>query len=453
MQLSTLTRREVLKRAAATAAALCVPTIVPRSIFGQNAPSNRVHLAAVGTGGRGTDDCRGSFLPLEDVRFVAAVDCRKSRREGFARMANDHYRANVCTPYRDFRDVLARKDVDGLVISTPDHWHVPLAVYAARAGKDIYVEKPLGVALAWAWKLREEVARHRVVFQYGTQQRGDQRQFRRACELVRNGYLGEIQHVDVWSPDMSQQFGAASVPPYGSNKPIAVPADLDYEMWIGPAPMKPYTADRATNFGAYHIYDYALGFIAGWGAHPLDIAQWGLGTDDTGPIRYQGTGKIPPKGSLWDSIESWDVQCEYANGVKMHFMGHRVAEPIVKTYHPAWCDHGTTFFGTKGWINVNRAALYASDKALQKAQIKPDEKHLTDAASQAQDFVACMKSRRPTVNPLESAIRSDTISHLSDLCIRLGRPLQWDPQKEQILNDAEAARLLNRPLREPWKLG
>ena len=140
----------------------------------------------------------------------------------------------------------------------------------------MYVEKPLGVAMAWAWKLREEVAKNKVVFQYGTQQRGDQRQFRRACELVRNGYIGEIQRVDVWAPDMWTQFNAASVPPYGSTKPIAVPADLDYEMWIGPAPMKPYTADRCTNFGAYHIYDYALGFIAGWGAHPLDIAQWGL---------------------------------------------------------------------------------------------------------------------------------------------------------------------------------
>ncbi len=452
MQLRALSRREVLKRAGATLAALSVPTIVPRSIFGRNAPSNRVNLAAIGVGGRGTDNCRGSFLPLEDARFVAAVDCRKSRREGFAKMANDHYRANICTAYPDFHDVLARKDVDGLVISTPDHWHVPLAVYAARAGKDMYVEKPLGVAMAWAWKLREEVARNKVVFQYGTQQRGDQPQFRRACELVRNGYLGEVRRVDVWAPDMSSQFSAASVPPYGSTKPIDVPADLDYEMWIGPAPMKPYTADRATNFGAYHIYDYALGFIAGWGAHPLDIAQWGLGTDDSGPIRYQGTGKIPPKGSLWDSIESWDVQCEYANGVKMHFMGHRVAEPIVKAYHPAWCDHGTTFFGTEGWINVNRTALYASKKTLQKTQIKPEEKHLTGAASQARNFVDCIKNRRPTVSPLESAIRSDTISHLSDLCIRLGRPLQWDPRTEQIVDDAEATRLLNRPLRKPWKL-
>jgi predicted dehydrogenase len=337
-------------------------------------------------------------------------------------------------------------------VSTPDHWHVPVAFYAAQAGKDMYVEKPLGVALGWAWKLREEVANRKVVFQYGTQQRGDQKQFRRACELVRNGHIGEIQRIDAWCPDMSTQFNNASVPPYGSTQPIDVPADLDYEMWIGPAPMKPYTADRTTCFGAYHIYDYALGFIAGWGAHPLDIAQWGLDMDQSGPVRYEGTGKIPPAGSLWDTVESWDVHCEYANGVKLHFMSHRVAERVVKAYHRAWADHGTTFFGTQGWISVNRTALYASDKALQKTQTRADEKHLTAATSQARDFVDCVKSRKPTVTPLESAIRSDTISHLSDLCIRLGRPIQWDPQKEQIVQDAEATRLLNRPLRAPWKL-
>jgi predicted dehydrogenase len=452
MQLRTLSRRELLKRATAAAAAASLPMIATAPLLGANAPSNRVSLAAIGVGGRGTDNCRGSFLPLEDVRFVAAADCRKSRREGFAKMANAHYRGNVCKPYGDFRDVLARKDVDGVVISTPDHWHVPLAVYAAQAGKDMYVEKPLGVSLAWAWKLREEAARHKVVFQYGTQQRGDQRQFRRACELVRNGYIGQIQRLDVWAPDMSTQFGAASVPPYGSTKPIDVPADLDYEMWIGPAPMKPYTADRATNFGAYHVYDYALGFIAGWGAHPLDIAQWGLDMDQSGPVRYQGSGKIPPQGSLWDSIESWDVQCEYASGVKMHFMGHRVAEPIVKGYHPAWCDHGTTFFGSEGWINVNRQALYASSKPLQSAAIKPGEVHLIEAQSHARNFVDCIKSRKPTLAPLEAAIRSDTISHLSDFAIRLGRAIAWDPKKEQIIDDAEAGKMLTRTLRKPWKL-
>lgn len=446
-------RRRFLQSAAAGAAAFSLPAIVPSSVLGQNAPSNRVNLAAVGVGGRGASNCQHRFLPLPDVRFVAAVDCRKSRREKFASLANTHYKGEVCKPYGDFRDVLARSDVDGLVISTPDHWHVPLAYYAAKSRKDMYVEKPLGVAMAWAWKLREAVTANRVVFQYGTQQRGDGRQFRRACELVRNGYIGEIQRLDVWAPDMSSQFKAATVPPYGSTKTIEVPEDLDYEMWIGPAPMKPYTADRTTCFGAYHIYDYALGFIAGWGAHPLDIAQWGLNTDDTGPVLYEGSGTIPPQGSLWDSVESWDIHCQYASGVKMHFMGERVAQPVVKAYHPSWNSHGTTFFGTKGWISVNRQALYASDKALQKLEVKPDELHLPATESQARNFVDCIKSRKPTINSLESAIRSDTISHLSDVCIRLKRPIIWDPQREQIVNDAEATKLLNRPLREPWKLG
>lgn len=449
MRRGTLSRREWLHWAGVAA----LPAIVPASVFGQNAPSNRVNLAAIGVGSRGSSNCQHSFLPLDDVRLVAAVDCRKSRREAFARTANQRYQGNVCTTYGDFREVLARPDVDGVIISTPDHWHVPIAFAAAGARKHMYVEKPLGVAMAWAWKLREAVAAGQVVFQYGTQQRGSQRQFRRACELVRNGYLGEIRRVEAWCPDMSTQFSQASVPPYGSTQTVAVPEDLDYDTWIGPAPMKAYTADRCTNFGAYHIYDYALGFIAGWGAHPLDIAQWGLDMDSSGPVRYEGTGTLPPKGSLWDTVESWDVQCQYANGVQMRFMGHRVARPVVKAYHPSWSDHGTTFFGSQGWISVNRQALYASDKALQKLEIKADEKHLRQAQSQARDFVDGIRSRRPTINPLESAIRSDTISHLSDLCIRLGRPICWDPAREQILGDAEATRFLTRPLRAPWKLG
>ena len=421
MHLPALSRRELLKQATAAAAAISLPTLVTSAVFGKNAPSNRVNLAAIGVGGRGASNCEHCFLPLEDVRFVAVADCRKSRREAFAKKVNDH-------------------------------WHVPLAVYAARAGKDMYVEKPLGVALAWAWKLRDEAAKQKIVFQYGTQQRSDQRQFRRACELVRNGYIGPIRRVDVWALDMSTQFNQSSLPPYGSTRPADVPDDLDYPMWIGPAPMKPYMVDRCTCLGAYHIYDYSLGFIAGWGAHPLDIAQWGLDMDQSGPVRYEGTGVIPPKGSLWDTIESWDVHCQYGNGVKMHFMGSRVAMPVVKAYHPSPNDHGTTFFGDKDWINVNRQALYSSDKALQKAAIKPEEAHLPATASQARNFVDCIKSRQPTISPLESAIRCDTISHLSDLCIRLGRAIDWDPQKEQILNDAEATALLNRPLREPWKL-
>jgi len=445
-------RRDVLKKSAMVFTALAAPSIVPSSVFGQSAPSNRINFAAIGVGGRGTDDCGGAFLPQQDIRFVAAADPKKANRERFVNLVNKAYKGDVCKGYNDFREVLARPDVDAVVVSTPDHWHVPIAYFAAKAKKDAYVEKPLSVALTWSWELRELIKTNKTVFQYGTQQRGDQTQFRRACELVRNGYIGEVKLVEAWSPDMSSQFSAASKPPYGSTEEIPVPDGFDYDMWIGPAPMKPYTADRCTCFGAYHIYDYALGFIAGWGVHPLDIAQWGIDCDNTTPVLHEGTGKIPPAGSLWDTIESWDVTSTYANGVRVRNMGHRLAEPVVKKYHKVWRDHGTTFHGTKGWISVDRVGLYASDKSIQTVQLRPTDVRLTDAPSHARNFIDCIRSRKQTLSHIDAAINVDTISHLGNMAIRLGRPIKWDPAKEQILGDEEAAKMLDRPMREPWKL-
>ncbi len=454
--MTRLTRRDLLKRAALSAPAVALPTIVPSSAWGHDVPAYRVNLAAIGTGNRALGNATGRFLPLADVRIVAACDCFASKRERFAAAMNKHYGRNICKTYADFREVLDRSDIDGVIISTQDHWHVPLAWYAAKARKHLYVEKPLGVAMAWAWKLRDQVRSSEVVFQYGTQQRGDQPQFRQACELVRNGYIGQVKRVDAWCPDMSEQFNQASVPPYGSTEPIPVPDDLDYEMWIGPAPMRPYTADRCTRFGGFHIYDYALGFVAGWGAHPLDIAQWGLDTDHTSPVHYEGAGKLPPEGSLWDTVESWDVRCRYADGVEIRFMGHRAAEPVITRYRPDWQTHGTTFFGDEGWVSVDRRGLYASDERLKTIQLKPSDKRLGDpdhpTDTHARNFVDSMKTGRPTLSPLESAIRSDTISHLTDICIRTGRPIRWDPQPEQIVGDAEASRMLDRPIRGPWKM-
>jgi predicted dehydrogenase len=354
----------------------------------------------------------------------------------------------------DADEVIARDDIDGVVISTIDHWHVPLAYKAALAGKDMYVEKPLSLAMAWSWKLREAVKRNKVVFQYGTQQRSSGA-FQRAIDLVRNGYIGEVQRVEAWCPDMSTQFKANKKPPFGSNEVTSPPEGLDYDRWIGPAPMKPYTVDRCTKFGGYHIYDYALGFIAGWGAHPLDIAQWGLGTDHTGPVRYEGAGDIPPGGSLWNSIESWDVNCEYANGVTMRFMGSRVAKESSSqlTNRPPR-DHGTTFFGAEGWVSVDRGGCYYNHRGqpvnAYQVEHQASDQLVYKSPSQARNFIDCVKSRQPTISPLESAIRGDTISHLSDICIRTGRPIRWDPAKERIKGDDEATRMLDRSMREPW---
>lgn len=444
-------RRDVLKHSALAAATLSFPTIVPSTVFGQNAPSNRVNLAAIGVGGRGTDNCTHSLFPIADARIIACADPRQSSRERFAKAANENYKGDFCKPYNDFRDILARPDIDAVIVSTPDHWHVPVAYYAAKAKKDMYVEKPLGVAMSWAWKLRQIVNQNKLIFQYGTQQRGDQNQFRRACELVRNGYIGEVKLVDAWSPDMSSQFGSISKP-YGSTEAVPVPAGFDYDLYIGPSPMRPYTADRCTSFGTYHIYDHALGFIAGWAVHPLDIAQWGLNMDHTSPVYYEGKGKIPPAGSLWNTIESWDVMCEYANGVKVRNMGHRDAELVVKKYHVVWRDHGTTFHGTKGWISVDRSGLYASDKTLRDVKLKDNEIRLYPTPSHARNFIECIRTRQQPISPLEAAIRCDTISHMNDICIRLGRPIRWDPEKEQIVGDAEASKMLDRPMREPWQL-
>lgn len=454
MSETKISRRNFFKAAAAVLAA---PAIVPSAVFGRTAPSNRLNLAAIGVGGRGSSNVWQDFVTTQDdIRLVAACDCFAGRRTEFAEKVNGYYGGKYCEPMADWRDVLARKDVDGVVISTPDHWHVPLAYHAARAKKDMYVEKPLGVALAWIWKLRRAVAANKVIFQYGTQQRSSG-EFTRAVELVRNGYIGKIRHIDVWCSDMKSPDWYAET--YNAHfldtQPAPIPAELDYEMWIGPAPMKPYTKSRCTEWGAYHIYDYALGFIAGWGAHPLDIAQWGLNMDHTSPVSYEGTGEIPT-GGLFDTVANWDVKCRYASRVTMRFMCDRIAKNVEGLMDDPkkrpFMDHGTTFWGEAGWISVSRGALYASPRELQTAKIREDEKPVIRSSSQGRNFVECMKTRRPTVNPLESAIRSDTISHLSDIAIRLGRTIRWDPKKERIIGDKEAEKKLDRPMRRPWTM-
>jgi predicted dehydrogenase len=452
MSCREISRREFIR----SAAVLAAPVIVPSTVFGRYAPSNRINLAAIGVGNRGASNVWQDFVETqEDVRLVAACDCFSGRREGFAAKVNEFYGSKVCAPMADWREVLARKDVDGVVISTPDHWHVPLAYYAAKAKKDMYVEKPLGVAMAWAWKLREVIAANKLIFQYGTQQRSSG-EFTRAVELVRNGYIGKVKHIDAWCSGMSSPDGYAQVfnEHFKNTEPEPIPPGLDYEMWIGPAPMKPYTKSRCTEWGAYHIYDYALGFIAGWGAHPLDIAQWGLDTDGTSPVHYEGTGEIP-NGGLFDTIDNWDIRCRYENGVTMRFMCDRIAKEVEGVFDPRtrpFLDHGTTFKGEDGWVSVSRGVLYASPKELQRKKIRDDEKPVIRSSSQGRNFVESMKTRRPTINPFESAMRSDTISHMSNIAIRLGRPVRWDPRAERIIDDAEATKMLGRPMRRPWTM-
>ncbi len=429
--------------------------IVPSSVFGANAPSNRVNLAALGVGGRGTADTN-AFNQLPDARFLAVCDCYRSRREAKREQWNKLCGGDYVKTYDNPWDVLARKDIDAVVIATPDHWHVPLALAAVRAGKDCYVEKPLSVAMKWSWRLRSEIKGKDRIFQYGTQQRSDRR-FRYACELVRNGCIGKIQRAEAWCPDASQQWESFTGKPslsvyrYGSLRPVPPPPGLDFDLWCGPSPLRSYTVDRCTQFGAYHIYDYALGFIAGWGAHPLDIAQWGLDADGTSPVFYEGAGALPQYGLL-DTIESWDMHCYYAGGAQMRFMDFRVAKEVVMRYRKRWSDHGTTFFGSEGWVSVDRGGIEVSNKSLNDVKFGANATRLYESDNHHKNFLDCVKSRRQPISPLETAIRSDTISHLCNIMIRLRRPIQWDPERQVIVGDEEATKMLDRPMRPAWQV-
>ena len=440
-----ITRRRFVKTAAG---AIAFPMIVPSRVLGRNAPSNRVTLASCGVGSQGAHLLR-NFARVDEAQYLAVCDVRADRRAEAARVLNEQYGGPVVRAYEDFREVLGREDIDAVIIATPDHWHVPLANYAALAGKDVYVEKPLGVSVRWAQQLRRTARRYGTVFQYGTQQRSS-RNFRFACELLRNGYVGELERMEVWSPDVSDDWNDFAVKRYGSETPAPAPTGFNYDMWLGPAPSAPYTVDRCRREGSFHIYDYALGFIAGWGAHPLDIAQWGNDADHTSPVRYEGVGEIPPRGLL-DTVASWDVHCTYANGVAMRFMSHRVARPVITRYRP-YSGHGTTFFGSEGWVSVDRGGLHVSDPALRGVKLRPSDLHLYESANHYRNFIECVKSRRPTISPLEAAIRSDTISHLAELCIRLRRPIQWDPDREETVGNDAAQRMLDRAMRDPWRL-
>jgi predicted dehydrogenase len=425
---SSRSRRGFLHAAAAT-------TITTNLFTGRLRGANdRVAVGFIGTGIRGGSGLIPMFLPVSDCQCVATCDAWKDRREGRARHIEDYYAKKSgqraykgCDTYADFRELLNRKDIDAVAIATPDHWHVLAALDAMGAGKDVYIEKPLTISFNHAKVLRRKLRETGRVFQYGTQQRSTQH-IRYGCELVRNGRIGKVHTVVVLAP-CGERGGSTTSQP--------VPEGFDYEMWTGPAPLRPYNDDRCRKPGHYFIYDYCLGFIAGWGAHPLDVAQWGLGTDDTSPIEYEGTGFIPKQG-LFDAIANWTVRAKYADGVVMDFMD----------------DHAnlTKFIGTEGWISISRGNLDAEPKSLLKSEIGPNEIHLPVSSSHAQNFIDSVKSRKPAISPFEAAIRSDAISHLSNIAIRTGRKIRWDPVREEIRGDAEASGMLQRPLRAPWKV-
>jgi glucose-fructose oxidoreductase len=412
-------RRGFLK--AAVAAGLA-PQVVPyANLFGATAPSNRVNLASFGVGSQGSGLFR-TLLQPPWVRVVAIADCFKDRRENRAEQACKQYGGNYCTPYRDYREVLARPDVDGVVVATPDHWHHNLTAAAMQAGKDVYCEKPLTLSIDDNRDLLETARRYGRIFQYGTQQRSATH-VRTGCELVRAGVLGKIHRIEVDAP--SGKLGG------GSLEPRPVGDGLDYDMWIGPSRERPYTKDRCTNSGSYFSYECSIGFIAGWGAHPLDVMTWALGDGpDSVPIEFEGSGKFGE--GLFDTCAAWDVKGRFANGVEFVFK-------------PG--GDSTRFYGENGVINIRRGGLSAEPAGLLREVIPQCKKPLranTTGFHHTADFAECIKTREQPCSPIEAAYHSDNISHLSLIAIKTGRKIKWDLKQQSIMGDDEAKKLMGR---------
>ena len=439
-------RRHFLKGMIAAAAA---PLILPARLFGgQDAPSRRIQLGHIGSGGEGTS-LLNNFLAVGGAASVAICDPYKERRENAAKIVKERQGLDPAL-YNDYRELLADRTIDAVVIATPDHWHVPIALEAIRAGKDVYLEKPLGYSLEENRMIFEAVKKHRCVFQYGTQQRSLEL-VKRGVELVLNGYIGELQRIEVWAP------GGKSG---GSTDPIPVPPGLDYELYIGPAPMKPCSKDRITSDASWFCSDYALGFIAGWGAHPLDVAIWGMRSDTKGQVRFKGKGVFPPATDLYNTCKSWDVEILFADGIGLRFMSTDIASPVIEAYRKKDVrasdgtlqapNNGTTFYGTKGWVSLSRDGSEASNPDWLRLRRCEGSQRVVYRNNYYKAFVESVRDRDGLVAPIDDAIRSDAISHLSLIAIRSGAEITWDPKAYRIVSPVGLNSEMSRPTRGNW---
>jgi len=418
-----VTRRDFLRGSAAMAgAAVALPAIVPSSVFGANPPSERIAIGCVGLGGQGTSNMKG-FRGNPGAQIVALCDVDAShveRARGIAELDK-----GAC--YTDFRPLLARNDIDAVSVATPDHWHVPVSIAAVRAGMDVFCEKPLTLTILEGRALADEVTRYKRVFQTGSQQRSADN-FRKACELVRNGYIGDVKKVQVNINGNNRKCEPTW-------EPMPVPPGLDYDMWLGPAPWEPYHEQRC-HYQFRFLLEYSGGQVTNWGAHHLDIAQWGLGMDDSGPVEVIGRGEFPKTG-LFTTATKVDFEMTYANGVHLT------------------CQTGgghTRFEGTKGWVDVKRGGLKTEPESLTTHVIGANEIHLYDSNDHKGNFLECVKTRTNPICTAEIGHRTSTLCHLGNIAMLLKRPLKWDPDKEEFIGDRVANAMRSRPRRAPWTL-
>lgn len=430
--MKTTSRRRFLAGISGAAAA---PFIITSPIFGQGAPSNGMAFAAIGTGRMGTGNMRELLTQglNRNARLVTVCDVDLRRAGIAADTVNNFYKEKLSSQSwntaieQDFRTVLADSRIDGVVISTPDHAHAHIAIAAANAKKHIYVEKPMTYSVAEGKELVKAVRGNGVVLQTGSQQRSSAR-FRTACELVRNGHLGKIHTVIAQLPTDGGK---------GNPEPMPVPPQFDFKAWLGPASEQPYTEHRchpqdsiSKRPGFLQIQEYCLGMITGWGAHILDIAQWGLGMDDSGPVEFEGTAEYPERG-LFDVHVGIDITCTYADGTRL-LVECSKEEP------------GTTFIGDKGKLRVTRSLMQTTPRELARAGSPTDAVKLYDSRSHMGNFLECAASGKDPICPVEVGHRSNSVCYISHLAAKLGRKLKWDPAREEFPGDDEANRLLAR---------
>ncbi len=430
-------RREFIKRATAAVAA---PTIVPASALGRGgkpAPSERITMGVVGWGMMGPGNTR-NFMNEKDCQVVAACDVDKAHLEAAVSTVNGRYRDGGCAAYSDYREMLARDDIDAVMLAVPDNWHCLMSVEAAKAGKDIYGEKPLARTLREQQAIVKAVQENGRVWQTGSWQRSVDN-FLKGAEIVRNGLIGKVSRVEVGLPAGHHDFA-------GTKDKVAVtdpPERLDYEAWIGPAQMEPYIEARVHKNWRWN-YNIGGGQLLDWIGHHCDIAHWGMGWDDTGPAEVEGEGEFPVPDAMWNTATKYRVECRYPDGTPMTIAGgHRDIRG------------GTRWIGEDGWVQVNRGHFSASDDAWVKMKRLPEaerREELYYSPGHHRNFLDCIKSRKPTITPVDVAHRSAVPGHLGLIAMLTGRKIQWDPVKEEIIGDEAASELMGRVYRGPWAM-
>jgi predicted dehydrogenase len=425
---------------ATTGLALAAPTILTSCAAagpGRPSPSGRITLGVVGWGMQGPGNTR-AFLDLPDCQVVAACDLDRNHLNNAVNTINDHYGNHDCKAYHDYRELMARGDIDAVMLAVPDHWHELVATEAARRGKDIYGEKPLARTIAEQQAIVRVAQQHQIIWQTGSWQRS-QSPFLKAAEIVRNGLIGKVKHVEVGLPSGHTDFART-----GEKMAISEPPpELDFDFWIGPSKMEPYIEGRVHMNWRWN-YNTGGGQLMDWVGHHCDIAHWGLGFDHNGPSEVEGHGDFPPADAVWNTCTKYRIELQYPDNITMTMAG---GHPDIRG--------GTKWIGTDGWVWVNRGDFDASNEEWKDWKYVPDELRkvkLIRSSNHQRNFIESVKSRQPTITPVEVAHHSTIPGHLGLISMLVGRKLQWDVASEKIIGDSEAAKLLCRPYRAPWHL-